>query len=156
MKFEPNIQAQFKKAGWIKGQKQKTYYDALPQFEELPDFLKKFLYEYGNLAVETLPITPGGVTECLDMTVHKEWAEINELIEDGSEYNLEKLYAIGQYEIDSACYFCDDSGKVFLMGDIQVKMSDNFKEGIEKIISEDHSNTKEWHPDVKKWKVERY
>ncbi len=156
MKFEPHIQAQFKKAGWVEGKSQKAFYDALPKFETLPSFLKEFLYEYGNLAIETFPITPGGVTGTLDMTVHKIWAEIDELIEDGSEYNLGNLYAIGQYAINSACYFCDDSGKVFQMGDIQVKISDNFKEGIEKIISEDYSDTKEWHPEVKEWKEERY
>ncbi len=35
-------------------------------------------------------------------------------------------------------------------------LSDNFKDGIEKIISENYSDTKEWHPDVKEWKEERY
>ncbi len=156
MKFEQNIQTQFKKAGWIEGQKQKVYYDSLSQFEELPEFLKEFLYEYGNLAVETLPITPGGVTGCLDMTVHKEWAEINELVEDGAEYNLGKLYAIGHYSIDSAYFVCDDSGRIFKIGDVETQMSDNFKEGIEKIISENYFNTKHWHPDVKEWKDEKY
>ena len=156
MKFEPHIQAQFKKAGWVEGKSQKAFYDALPKFETLPSFLKEFLYEYGNLEVETLPITPGGVTGTLDMTVHKEWAKINEFIEDGAEYNLGNLYAIGLYEIDSAYFVCDDSGSIFKIGDVQTQISDNFKKGIIKIISEDYSDTKHWHPDVKEWKDEKY
>ncbi len=56
MKFEQNIQTQFKKAGWIEGQKQKAYYNSLSQVKEFPSFLKEFLYEYGNIVVEALPI----------------------------------------------------------------------------------------------------
>ncbi len=156
MKFEPHIQAQFKKAGWVEGKSQKAFYDALPKFETLPSFLKEFLYEYGNLEVETIPLRTNGPIGILDMTVHKEWAEINELIEDGTEYNLGNLYAIGHYSIDSAYFVCDDSGKIFKIGDVQTQMSDNFKEGIEKIISINYFDTKHWHPDVKEWKEERY
>ncbi len=156
MKFQKHIQAQFKKAGWIEGRNEKNDYNSIPKFDNLPSFLKEFLYQYGNLKVETISLTSNEPIAILDLTIHKEWAKIDGLVEEGLDYNLGKLYTIGLYRMDSAHYVCDSSGKVFQIGDVQVKMSDSFKEGIEKIISEDYSDTKEWHPDVKEWKEERY
>lgn len=156
MKFKPEVQAQFKKAGWVEGRDKKEEYDSFPTFDKLPSFLKAFLYEYGNLNVETISITGAEPLAYLDLTVHKEWAEIEGLIVDGSEYNLGNLYTIGYYRMDNAECVCDDLGRFYKIGDISVKVSDNFKEGIEKMISENHSDRKEWHPDVKEWKVERY
>lgn len=46
MKFKKEVEELFKKAGWYKGRNVKQKFDTIPRFQE-------FLYEYGNLGLET-------------------------------------------------------------------------------------------------------
>ena len=43
MKFRKEVEEQFKKAGWFEGRNISEKFDAIPRFNEFPDFVKEFL-----------------------------------------------------------------------------------------------------------------
>lgn len=153
MKFIEEVQQRFAKAGWYEGRNIKEEFETLPRFDEFPDFLKEFLYEYGGLKVETATKYSKGI---LDLTKHKSWVKDNALIDDSSYYGGMKTFGIGDYHLDSAYCLCDEQGRVYMISNAPTIMSEDFVEGIEKVIMEDYSNTKEWHFHVKEWKEERF
>ncbi len=153
MKFEPKIQTQFKKAGWFSGRNIEPKLNSISTLDTYPHFAKEFLKQYGNLKVET-NISTGKVF--LDFTpIFSGFFKPSSLIEI-SPYGGMKTYAIAYYPTDHLIVECDDEGHIYLFGDVTIMLSENFKNGIEKLIMEDYSNIKEWHPDIKQWKSERY
>ena len=54
MNFSDKIQDQFQKAGWSEGRDVSDVYE-IEQFQEYPESLKEFLYEYGNLYASPRP-----------------------------------------------------------------------------------------------------
>jgi hypothetical protein len=155
MKFKKEVAQLFAKAGWYTGRNLKAKYDKISHFHELPSFLKEFLYEYGDLKIETYKYHPEDVTGVLDLTLHEKWSESFPLHQI-SPYGNMKTYSIGYYALDNAICECDDKGGIYMMSDAPTLMSENFIEGIEKVIMEDYTNTLEWHFDVKQWKEERF
>ena len=67
MKFRKEVEEQFKKAGWFEGRNISEKFDAIPRFNEFPDFVKEFLYEYGDLEIETFKYEENDVTAYLDL-----------------------------------------------------------------------------------------
>lgn len=61
MKFRKEVQKQFQKAGWYEGRNVKEKFSSIPRFDEYPEFLKVFLYEYGDLEIETLTENAKGI-----------------------------------------------------------------------------------------------
>lgn len=156
MTFKKEVQDLFKKAGWHEGRNLQAKFDGLAKFNQYPDFLKEFLYEYGDLSVETFRATPDEVIGILNLSLHKTWAKDNALVNESSYYGGMKTFAIGYYDLDHATCVCDADGKVYVLSDAPTMIAENFQEGIEKIIMEDYENVKEWHFDVKEWKEERF
>ena len=153
MKFKKEVQELFAKSGWYEGRNIKEEYDNLPRFDELPGFLKEFFYEYGGL-IETYKHQPNEVTGVLDLT--SDWAKEKITVDDTFYYGGGKVYGIGYYDLDNAVCYCNEEGRVFMISDAPTIMSEDFKEGVEKVIMEDYSNTKEWHFDAKEWKEEKF
>lgn len=156
MKFKEEVELLLKNAGWFENRDIKSEYDTLTGFDELPSFLKEFLYKYGNLKITTHKYDPSEVNATLDLSIHKRLSKSNQLKRDGSFYSIPNLYTIGYYDLDNASCVCDDEGQVYMLSDAPTLMSSDFKEGIEKILMEDYSNTKEWHYDVEEWKEDEY
>lgn len=155
MQFKKEVQELLEIAGWYKGRNLSSYYNALPRFNELPSFLKQFFYEYGNLKVETYKYEPDEVTAVLDLS--SDWFKEKVSITDSSFFGGQKMFAVGYYDLDNAVCECDKHGNVYIVGDAPIIISDNFQEGIERIIMEDYSDIKKWwHYDIKRWKEEEY
>lgn len=154
MKFKKEVQELFKKAGWYEGRNVKEVFDKVSRFNEYPELLKEFLYEYGDLKVETDTEFAKGI---LDFTVVSSgFYEIEESLDNPRYYGNIITFPLADYHLDSASLECDSEGRVYMVGDFPTLMSEDFKTGIEKAIMEDYSDTKEWHPDVKEWKEEPY
>ncbi|CAL2079924.1 conserved hypothetical protein [Tenacibaculum sp. 190524A05c] len=159
MKFKKEVEELFKKSGWFEGRNVEDVFSKIPRFNEYPEFLKDFLFEYGDLKVETFKHNPEDVTAHLDLTVlPNSRYKLSEFL-DVPRKNFGKdlfTFPIGYYHLDVSLLQCDKDGKVYMIGDFPTLVSDDFKTGIEKVIMEDYSDTKEWHPDVKEWKKEQY
>lgn len=153
MNFKKEVQVYFKTSGWYKGRYVKRKIDQIPRIEEYPKFLKTFFNEYGLLNVPTYKFTSDGPDGTLDLRIYEGW---NSIIDDVSSYGGIKMYAIGHYYLDNSTCMCDDEGNVYMIGDVPMLLSNNLKEGIEKVILEDYSDVLEWHWDVKEWKKEEY
>lgn len=156
MKFRKEVEDQFKKSGWYEGRSVKQKFDVIPRFQEFPDFLKEFLYEYGDLMVETYKHNSDRVTAHLDTkAILKGYFDIDSYLDTPSEFNNIMTFPIGYYLLDTAVMECDIKGKIYMNSDFPALMSNDFKTGIEKVIMEDYSNTLQWNPNKKIW-VEEY
>lgn len=156
MKFKKEVQELFKKAGWYEGRSVKQKFDAIPRFQEFPDFLKEFLYEYGDLMIETHKYEDDDVTAHLNTkSLLEGYFKINSYLDNPSPYNNEMIFPIAYYHLDVTIMECDLEGKIYMSGDFPALISNNFKEGIEKVIMEDYSDTLQWNPKKKIW-VEEY
>ncbi|SNR17731.1 SUKH-3 domain-containing protein [Tenacibaculum jejuense] len=159
MKFKTEVEELFKKSGWFEGRNVRDIFDKIPRFHEYPDFLKDFLYEYGDLNVETYKYDKNDITAYLDLTILSgKRYNLNEFLDSPRKDFGNNLYTfpLGYYHLDVSLLQCDKEGKVYMVGDFPTLVSDDFKTGIEKILMEDYSDTKEWHPDIKQWKKEEY
>ena len=156
MKFKKEVQDLFKKAGWYEGRSIRQKFDAIPRFSEFPEFLKEFLYEYGDVELETYKENQNDPTAILDFkALLKGYFKISEYLDKPSSYGNITTFPIAYYDLDVTVMECDAEGKIYMTGDFPALISTNFKEGIEKIIMEDYSNTLQWNPKKKIW-VEEY
>ena len=155
MKFKKEVQELFKKAGWYEGRREKEVFDKIAGLNEYREFLKEFLYEYGNLKVETYKYNSTDVTAYIDFTaIPRGFYSIENTLSKLRYYGNIITFPMADYHLDSTTMECDSQGRVYMAGDYVCLVSEDFKIGVEKIIMEDYSDTKEWHPDVKEWKEE--
>ena len=156
MRFRKEVQELFKKAGWYKGRREQAVFDAIPRFNEFPEFLKEFLYEYGNLEVETHKHSEDDVTACLNLkALVSGLYKVENYLDNPRYYGNIQTFPIGDYHLDVTTLECDAEGKIYMSGDFPCLVSNDFIVGIEKVIMEDYSNTLEWNPKKKIW-VEEY
>ncbi|WP_298515142.1 SUKH-3 domain-containing protein [uncultured Kordia sp.] len=152
MKFRKEVQEQFEKAGWYEGRNLQKRYDKINKFNKLPSFLKEFLYEYGGLLVETNDLS-NTFSGSLNL---KRKLKINSyLLKPSLEGNV-LTFPVGYYQNphDPGSVECDKTGAIYLMGEYPVKLTNNFIEGIEKIILKDQSGFIEWNYQDKYWDEE--
>ncbi|MEP0263113.1 SUKH-3 domain-containing protein [Dokdonia sp.] len=156
MKFRQEVQELFEKAGWHEDRNVKSVFDSIPRFNEFPEFLKEFLYEYGNLEVETYKYSEEDVTAHLNLkAINTGIYKINNYLDNPRYYGNMITFPIADYHLDVTTLECDLEGNIYMSGDYPCLVSNDFKEGIEKVIMEDYSNTFEWHPEKKIW-VQEY
>lgn len=153
MNFRKEVEDLFKKAGWTKGREVNQKYDSIPRFSEYPEFAKKFLYEYGDLIVETFKYKPDDVTGTLDFKhILDENFNIGLDIDTKASFGHDlTTYPLAYYSLENAYLECDSNGVVYMNHDYPCIMSFDFKEGIEKVIMEDYSNTILWDEFKEKW-----
>lgn len=151
--FRKEVQEQFKKAGWKSGRNIQSVFNKIKGFEKFPQFLKDFLYEYGDLDVKTLTKYTEGNMDFKAIT--KGVFKINEYIEKPAYYGNVYTFPIAYYPLENASLECDAEGKIYMVGDYECLVSNDFKTGIEKVIMEDYSDTLEWNPETKQW-VDEY
>ncbi len=141
IKFTEKVQEQFRKAGWKENRNvQKKYEDAeILRFEDYPDFLKKFLYEYGDLIVLDAKSYKSEVVNKLKIGVEYAGYEDEEDYNDDIDIIGKMLFPFAFYDPDCYMIACDSDGKVYMLGDYIFRISDNFKEGIEILVTDDTS-----------------
>ena len=155
MEFTNKVQKQFKEAGWKSGRNVISEYD--PNFTNaIPDFLKEFLREYGNLEIEESKTQETKVINKLFISPKRIGVSSSEV--DGFKYVteiiLKELYEFAYFYPDNYYIACDEDGKVYMLGDYVFLRSDNFKEGIEKIVMDDWSGSLELDEETGEWKEE--
>jgi SUKH-3 immunity protein len=154
--FRKEVQEQFIKAGWFEGRNIKPIFNKIKDFEKFPIFLRLFLYEYGDLKVETHKYNEDDVTAILNFKALKEgYFEIEEYLSHPAYYGGQLTFPIAYYDLDNAVLECDAEGKIYMAGDVPCLVAHDFKTGIEKVIMEDYNNTLQWNPDINQW-VDEY
>ncbi len=85
--------------------------------------------------------------------ISKKRLKIKSYLEKPSLKNNVLTFPVGFYQNshDNGIVECDQFGTIYLMGEFPIIVSKNFKNGIEKIIIEDYSDTFEWNPVNKTW-----
>ena len=76
---------------------------------------------------------------------------IESYLKKSRNYGNIYTFPIADYPLEAATLECDLEGRIYLAGDFPCLVSNNFKTGIEKVILEDYTNTKQWNPEIKKW-----
>jgi SUKH-3 immunity protein len=152
MQFRKEVQEQFRKAGWYLGRSVKEKFDSIPRFNEFPQMAKDFLYEYGDLEVEVRGKYVTGIlnTKALILGYYK----INEYLDSKNYYGNVFTFPLADYHLDSAAMECDAQGRIYMSSDGPNLMSNNFKEGIERVIMEDYSDAFWWDDEKQKWSQE--
>lgn len=156
MKFKKEVQKQFQNAGWYEGRNLQKKYDKIKYFNELPELLKEFLYEYGDLMVETNDPTNTFIGTLNLKEISKKRIHIKSYFKKPSLEGNVLTFPIGFYKNSDDCgtLECDKNGTIYLMGEFPIKFKTTFKEGIQKIIQEDHSGFIEWNYKDKTWMEE--
>jgi hypothetical protein len=149
MKFRKEVQEQFKKAGWYEGRNLLKRYHKINKFNELPSFLQEFLCGYGGLLVET---NDPNNTFSGTLNLKRKLKIKSYLLRPSLEGNV-ITFPIGYYQNphDPGAVECDKTGAIYLIGEFPAKFETNFKEGIEKIMMEDHSDSLSWDEQNKVW-----
>lgn len=142
MKFTEKVQKQFELAGWKKNRNVKEKYENanILRFEEFPHFLKEFLYEYGDLTVDVIKSFDSKVISKIKLGV--EYAGYEDLEDYDDDVNIigKMIYPFAFHNTDTPMIACDEDGKVYMLGDYTYRISDNFQEGIEILVTYDWSN----------------
>jgi hypothetical protein len=153
MQFRSEVQEQFRKAGWFPKRDVRSKFDKIAGFSSFPGFLKEFLYEYGDLEVPCLDPAHVGVTGILNLkALPSGYFKLNNYLTTPRSFggNLH-TFPIGYYLLDAAALECDANGKVYMVGDFPTLMAASFKEGIERIIMEDYSESLGWDEKKQEW-----
>lgn len=141
MKFTEKVQKQFQLAGWKKNRniKEKYVNAKILRFDEFPQFLKEFLYEYGDLTVIVVKSYESKVLSNIKLGV--EYAGYEDLEDYDEDINIigKMLYPFAFNDTDCYMIACDEDGKVYMLGDYIFRISDTFNEGIEILITDDTS-----------------
>ncbi|THV56520.1 SUKH-3 domain-containing protein [Chryseobacterium candidae] len=156
MKFKKEVQKYFENSGWFEGRNVKSKFDKIKGFENFPQFLKDFLYEYGDLEVKTHKYNKDDVIGIMDFkAINKGIYDIEKCLKRPIKFGDIITFPIAYYDLENASLLCDAEGRVYIVGDYECLVSNDFKTGIEKVIMEDYSDTLEWNPETKQW-VEEY
>ncbi|WP_452598018.1 SUKH-3 domain-containing protein [Pontimicrobium sp. MEBiC01747] len=140
MNFTNIVQQQFRKAGWIEGRNKLNAYNS-SLLEKVPEFLKEFLKEYGELEVLDAKGYKSDVINKLQIFEK----ELIILSEDKDE--LDYLFPVINKEIYMFAFLmpdvyrigCDNQGKIYMLGDYVFHISNSLREGIELLIKVDWS-----------------
>jgi len=152
MKFNSKVQKYFENVGWHEGRNIKSKFDKVKGFNKLPQFLKDFLYEYGDLEVETHKYNKNDVTGIMNFkALTKGIYKLDGYLSKPRPYGNVFTFPIAYYDLENASLECDADGKIYMVGDYECLVSNDFKTGIEKVIMEDYSDTLEWNPETKQW-----
>ena len=151
--FRKEVQEKFQKAGWFEGRDVKSVFDKINGFDKFPEFLKEFFYEYGDLDVKTLTKYSDGNMDFKAIT--KGIYKLDGYLSKMRHYGNVFTFPIAYYPLENASLECDAEGRVYMVGDYECLVSNDFKTGIEKVIMEDYSDTLEWNPETKQW-VDEY
>lgn len=152
MKFRNEVQEQFKKAGWYPGRNVKDKFDAIPRFNEFPQIAKDFLYEYGDLEVEMLGNNVVGILNTQSSLL--KLYDIDSYLTDSRYYGNIITFPLAYYDLDNATIECDTEGRIYVSSDGPNLMSEDFIEGIERVIMEDYSEAFWWDDENGKWSQE--
>ncbi|NBL66089.1 hypothetical protein GV828_12860 [Flavobacterium sp. NST-5] len=141
IKFIEKVQNQFRKAGWNENRNIKEKYENsnILKFKEFPQFLKEFLYEYGDLTVSDAKSYQSEVVNKLKIGVEYAGYEDLEDYDDDISIIGKMLFPFAFYDPDCYMIACDEDGKVYMLGDYTFRISDNFIEGIEILVTDDIS-----------------
>jgi hypothetical protein len=158
MQFSNKVQEIFKKAGWYPGRNVQEKFDAVPRFNEFPEFVKEFLYEYGDLNVETSTGEDSDVTGTLNLgALISGYFLIDDYLDENASFGIDlKTFPIGDYDLDNAAMECDLDGNIYMSSDFPNHMSSSFQEGIEKVILEDYQDAAVWDVETKQWRTDRF
>lgn len=141
IRFTEKVQNQFKKAGWKENRNVKEKYEnaKILKFEEFPQFLKEFLYEYGEANIVVIKSFNSQVTTELKLGIQYAGYEDLEDYDDDIQIMGKMLFPFASYHPDCPMIACDEDGKVYMLGDYIFRISDTFKEGIEILVTYDWS-----------------
>lgn len=138
MNFSNKIQDQFQKAGWSEGRDVSEIYE-IEQFQEYPESLKEFLYEYGNLTILDCKPYKSNVRNQLEIL-----PEVSFLLtkdDDSFDYIYDLLrkdiYIYAYFRNDNYYIGSDIDGNVYMINDYCFLISDSLKGGIEKLLLDD-------------------
>ena len=153
MQFKKEVQDLFREAGWYPGRDVKEKFNNIHRIEEFPDFVKEFLYEYGDLEVKTYKESDEDAEGTLNFkALCLGYFKIDNYLNSFAGYGEGiKTFPIAYYDLDNAALECDAEGKIYMSSDFPNLMSENFIEGIEKVIMEDYTNTVFWDESENKW-----
>ncbi len=142
IKFTEKVQEQFKKAGWKENRNVKEKYEnaGILKFQDFPKFLKDFLYEYGDLTVLDAKSYKSEVVNKLKIGVEYAGYEEEEDYEEDITIFGKMLFPFAFFDPDCYMIACDSEGKIYMLGDYTFKIADNFKRGLEILITDDWSN----------------
>lgn len=147
MEFKEIVQKQFERAGWSQGRNvRKNFEDKIQNFNSTPIHVKEFLSSYGNLVIEDCNPDNSEVINTLDTDIRY----VERMIEDEMPFS-DQLYRIGYYYPDHYMVYTDKEGAVYLIGDSYLKISNDFKIGIENLMEDDWANTLEWNFETNEW-----
>lgn len=161
MKFILKVQEQFVKSGWTESNNSLESYKNSYKFNSFPDFLKNFLKKYGNIIIKDLNENASEVVNKLYITPDYAFFEYEQ--DPDEDYNFFKnligkdIYPFAFIYPDGYRIACDSEENVYMLGDYIFKISDNLKEGIEILITDNWSGgfyeldvkTKQWRKKVK-------
>ena len=141
MKFTEKVQKQFELAGWKKNRNiEEKYNNAnILRFDEFPQFLKDFLYEYGDLTVDVVKSVGSKVNSKIKLGVEYAGYEELEYYDDDIKIMREMLFPFAFHNTDTPMIACDKKGKIYMLGDYTYRISDTFHEGIEILVTDDWS-----------------
>jgi SUKH-3 immunity protein len=152
MQFRKEVQEQFKNAGWFPDRNVKETFDTISGFNEFPTIAKDFLYEYGDLEVEMLGKNVTGIFNT-QSSLLKQY-NIENYLNKKRYYGHIISLPLAYYDLDNATIECDAEGKIYVSSDGPNLMSNNFIEGIERVIMEDYSEAYWWDDEKQKWSQE--
>nr|WP_294939064.1 SUKH-3 domain-containing protein [uncultured Flavobacterium sp.] len=145
MKFSEKVQQQFKKAGWNPNRNVSDVYEnqEIFKFHDFPKFLKDFLFEFGDLTVEDINSNDSEVTNRISITPDYASFEFEDNVDEDYVYYKsvigKDVFPFAFTYPDGYRIASDSDGKVYMFGDHIFKISDNLKEGIEILITDDWS-----------------
>jgi hypothetical protein len=147
--FRKEVQNIFETAGWHEGRNVARQFDKVKGFNKFPEFLKRFLYEYGNLEVYTL--YPNAVSLLDFKAVAKGRYNLTDYLNKPRYYGNVFTFPIAYYQMDEATLECDAEGRIYLSGEFPCLLSADFKTGIEKVILENYTGILHWDAEANDW-----
>ena len=108
--FKKEVQKKFEEAGWFEGRNIKPAFEKLKGFEKFPDFLKEFLYEYGDLIVKTIPTFEGAVMNF--KALNQGYFQVDKYLSKPAHYGGKYTFPIAYYPLENSVLECDTEGYI--------------------------------------------
>lgn len=132
--FNEEIIKQLKLVGWFEDRSLKDRIQF--SYSDTPEFLKEFLYKYGELVVKRVPhqSLSGEAELHLFSEMEQEDLEGDNYIPYYQSIIGRKLYPLGAYLPDGYYICCDVDGRVYMIGEYCYYRGKNLYEGVENIL----------------------
>lgn len=144
IKFTQKVQKQFENAGFSESNNLIKQYKEVYRFDEFPSFLKTFLSKCGSIVVSDIKSFESDSINKLTMSPEYAFFEYEKYPDEDYDYYEkiigEKIFPFGSFDPDGYRIACDSEGKIYMLGDYIFRISDNFVQGIETLITYDWSN----------------